>query len=99
MTPDHSRPAPRPYTKLVLEVRSLVRDLGYSAKEEAAFIAGAALLGHLRPGGALWYVEHVIEHTLRPAHPTDDLFETTAARAGVESNDKPANTNKPNRCS
>lgn len=99
MSPDLSRPAPRPLPKIVLELRSLIRDLGYSAKEEVAFIAGAMLLGHLRPGGALWYVEHVIEHTIRPAHAMDDLLETTAARAGVESNEQPATTNKTNRCS
>lgn len=84
MSPDHRQHAPRPLPELVADIRHLLAELGYSEVQIDAAIAGAYLFGHLRPGGALWYVEHVIDHTLRPAHCRDDLLEGAATRAGEQ---------------
>lgn len=79
--PDHTRHAPRPLREIVAEIRHLLAELGYSEREINCAVAGGVIFGHIRPGGALWYLEHVIEHHLRPAHPMDDLLEAKAAQA------------------
>lgn len=74
--PDHTTGAP---TKSLPELRVAITialaNLGYGKAHTEGFLAGATLMGHLRPGGSLWYVEHAIRQHLDPAHPMDDLIE------------------------
>ena len=92
---DHSRQAPRDIPELTADIEKQLLDLGYSPNQVQAFIAGAFIFGHLRPGGALWYVEHQIAHVLHPAHCRDDLLETAAARARVSTNKRGNPNRKP----
>ena len=73
---DHTTGAP---TKSLPELRVAIAialaNLGYGKAHAEGFLAGATLLGHLRPGGSLWYVEHAIRQHLDHAHERDDLIE------------------------
>lgn len=72
----HTRPAPsRPLVCMRIEIANKLEELGYRPGEVTAFLAGATLFGHLRPGGSLWYVEHIIRTTLKAAHERDCLIE------------------------
>ena len=78
MTTPHNHTTGAP-TKSLPELRVAITialaNLGYGKAHTEGFLAGATLMGHLRPGGSLWYVEHAIRQHLDPAHPMDDLIE------------------------
>lgn len=93
---DHTTGAP---TKSLPELRVAIaialENLGYGKAHTEGFLAGATIMGHLRPGGSLWYVEHAIRQHLDPAHPMDDLIEANGQASMPGPRPKPL-TKRPN---
>ena len=93
---DHTTGAPaKSLPELRVAIAIALGNLGYGKAHTEGFLAGATLMGHLRPGGSLWYIEHAIRQHLDPAHPMDDLIEANGQASMPGPRPKPL-TKRPN---
>lgn len=57
------------------EIHQAMTDAGHDERNIEFFLAGATLLGHLRPGACAWWREHRIRQLFKHIHPTDMQIE------------------------